>query len=158
MPNPHVIRLRGPWDIQPLARFIAGPDGRMAESAADLPPAGRLTMPADWSALFGRDYCGRARHVRRFNRPTGLTEQSRVWLVLDGAQDHAAVTLNGHRLGSVDGPAENVPFDVTALLLDHNQLVVDVEFASHLPEAPDQCGGLVGEVRLEILAAREPAP
>jgi len=150
MVNPHVIRLRGPWDVAPLVRFVSGPDGRAAESAADLPAAGRLTMPADWSALLGRDYCGRARHVRHFNRPTGLDSGTRVWLVCEGARDRAAVSLNGQPLGLVEGAGASVPFEITDLLQPRNELVIDVEFALASPDEPNECGGLVGDVRLEI--------
>jgi hypothetical protein len=143
--------------LQPLVRFVAGVDGQRLESEANLPPAGRLRMPADWSALFGRGYCGRVRHVRRFNRPTGLTAKTGVRLVCAGAVDAATVTLNGRRLGRIEGPAAGAAFDITATLAPHNELVVDVELELPAPHMPDRRGGLVGEVRLEILETGEMA-
>ena len=159
MAYPHLIRLRGPWDYEPLERSVAA--GAPASDAPDeMPPPGRAQMPADWGAAPGADFRGCVRHRRRFNRPTGLEPHERVWLVLEGADGWAEVSLAGHRLGHVGGYALGAQFDVTALIEDRNELVVDVtrphgdaageqplrSGREHLP------GGLVGQVRLEIRA------
>jgi beta-galactosidase/beta-glucuronidase len=105
--------------------------------------------------LLGADFRGRVRHVRRFGRPTGLDSGERVWLVCDGATLTATVVLNGTPLGAILGPTTPARFDVTERLLPRNELVIEVEFpaieAANRPSAAEvRCGGLTGEVRLEI--------
>jgi len=113
---PHVIRLRGPWEFQPLARLIPGPDGALVETAAALPPAGRVTPPADWGSSLSPGFRGRVRYTRRFNRPTGLEPHERVWLVIDGVDACGSYALDGHPLGSIDGYALPAANDITDLL------------------------------------------
>jgi len=157
MGSPHVIRLRGPWDYEPLARCVLCPDGATREESTDLPASGRIQMPADWGATLGPDFRGRVRYVRRFGYPTGLEPHDRVWLVIDGADAMAAVRLNERLLGVVSGLHAPARFDVTSALKDRNRLVADVELPilSEVAEQARQAraglpGGLVGEVRLEI--------
>jgi beta-galactosidase/beta-glucuronidase len=157
----HVIRLRGPWEFVPLAEFVepvTAESCRVVESTADLPPAGRLQMPGDWGASLGVAFRGRVEFRRRFGRPTGIDGGERVWLVCDGADAWAKLTLNGEPLGHVAGPAEAAEFDVTGLLRERNELAAVVECPRRaadgacLDRGPraDLPGGLIGEVRLEI--------
>ncbi len=155
MPQPHIIRLRGPWELQPLARWQLASGAALVEFIDPLPPGGRIEMPSDWSQLLGADFRGRARHLRRFGRPTGLDSGQRVWLVCDGATDAATIALNGAPLGAILGPNLPARFDITERLLPRNELVIDVEFpsaeiAKQTSAAGTKCGGLTGEVRLEI--------
>ena len=149
MVEPHVIRLRGPWELQPLASWQS--------SDNSLPKGGRLEMPSDWSKLLGADFRGRVRHLRRFGRPTGLDAGERVWLVCDGATDAATIFLNGAQLGAViSGSNQPARFEVTDRLLRRNELVIDVEFPAAEATNPSdaaafRCGGLTGGVRLEIV-------
>ena len=80
MPGPHIIRLRGPWELQALARFVPLGGGKHREETHDLPAAGKVTVPGDWGELLGADFVGRARYTRRFNCPTNLGPDERVWL------------------------------------------------------------------------------
>ncbi len=57
-----------------------------------------------------------------------LRAQERVWLVADGLDTLATVTLNGHALGQTDNMFRQYRWDVTALLQDRNELAID--FAS----------------------------
>ena len=142
----HVIRLRGPWEIEPLARFVEAGSGEQREVTSDLPAGGKMQVPSDWAELLGADFLGRARYTRRFNCPTNLDPHECVWLVFDGVNEEARVTLNGQPLGRFtdrDCPHE---LEITRLLVPHNLLVVEV----CLRTASDDCGGLVGEVRLAI--------
>src|SRR5689334_22515172 len=91
MAYPHLIRLRGPWEYEPLERYSAA-------STGDLPPPGRVDFPAAWAAALGSDFFGRVRFRRRFNRPTGLEQHERVWLVAEGVAGLIAVTLNDQPL------------------------------------------------------------
>ena len=62
MPHVHTIRLRGPWPYEPISRSIRRDDGRVSETSDDLPPGGRLQMPADWGRTLGPDFRGRVRY------------------------------------------------------------------------------------------------
>ena len=142
-----MIRLRGPWDYEVLSRAVP----RAESAAARLPLAGRVTMPTDWGRSLGADFRGRVRYLRRFNGPSGITAQVRVWLVFDSADACAEVTLNDQPLGRVDGPNRRAEFDVTPLLRQHNVITAVVEKPPQEPQVGEiQAGGLVGEVRLEF--------
>src|ERR1700676_4009933 len=103
MPQPHVIRLRGPWDYEPLARVFCAADGTRREVTDALPPPGRVRLPADWGPTLGIDFRGRVRYLRRFGLPTNLDSSQRVWLVVEGVDYFGTATLNGTRLGELIG-------------------------------------------------------
>ncbi|MCA9205923.1 MAG: hypothetical protein KDA59_22875 [Planctomycetales bacterium] len=162
----HTIRLRGPWQYEPLARTVWTADGESAELTdgssehAALPPAGRVTMPCDWSESLGTDFRGRVRFIRYFNRPTGLDSATRVYLAIDEVDAMAEVQLNGHKLGQIRGADGTWRSEVTPILETRNalEIVVDLPSLSQtsapLPRPRDAhlAGGVTGEVRLEILA------
>jgi hypothetical protein len=129
---PHRIRLRGPWECQPIE----------SDRGAPLPPAARLTMPCRWHEAGWADFAGRVHCVRRFGYPGRIDAHERVWLTFAGVAASADVTLNGHRLGRHAGKGA-FEFEITSLLKPRNELAV-------LVESPDSHGGLWGEVALEI--------
>ena len=153
----HTIRLRGPWQLEPLEQYVSHSDGRIECVAEGLPASSRMTMPADWAEAFGADFCGRVRYHRIFQMPTGLESGERVWLVVEPPRSWGAVKLNGGALGDVRWGEPVARFDITARLQDHNRLEIVVD---HPPLDGDKLaiddseihlsGGLVGEVRLEI--------
>ena len=153
----HTIRLRGPWQLEPLERYEFGGDGRCKRLSQGMPANARSTMPTDWSSAFGAEFCGRVRYHRVFQSPTGLDSGERVWLVVEPPRSHGAVKLNGKPLGDVSWSGPHFRWDITDLLDDHNRLEIVVE---HPPLDGDSVanddsdinrpGGLVGEVRLEI--------
>jgi hypothetical protein len=157
--NPvHAIRLRGPWQCQPLAWTSLDSLGRPRSLDRPLPPGGRTRVPSDWSGVLGADFRGRAVYRRSFHQPTGLDDRHTVWLVIECVDAWGEARLNGQRLGRLsitEGPAR---FDVTELLRDRNRLEVEVELPASREGAPlhrpgrtaDQAGGLIGPVRLEI--------
>jgi hypothetical protein len=100
--TPHVIRLRGPWQI---------------ETAGD----------------------GLTRASRIFHRPTGLSAESRVTLVVAEATDGMQVMLNGAPLAAT--PPDR--FHLAPHLQPQNMLVL--EFPSLVDAA-----ALTQRVRLEI--------
>ena len=157
--SPHVIRLRGPWRYEPLARYVRDGAGKWSIDTAPLPPAGRVEMPADWSAALGADFRGRVRYVRSFGCPTNLAPGDVVSLSFAAAVGQLSIAINGHSLGQYGGSTLPVSFDITRRLRDRNELVVEVEHPVLADEtfASDdaQPGGLVGEVRLQI-DARSP--
>ena len=124
---PHRIRLRGPWDCEPL-----DPPG----------PPRRVTMPCRWGEGGLPGFSGRARFARRFGYPGRIDDHERVWLTFAGVEGTADVSLNGKPLGGHDGEG-SFEFDVTSLLTRRNELVVAVTAGSDR-------GGLWGEVALEV--------
>lgn len=112
----HTIRLAGPWQVD-----WVGPE--------DVPPATLAvdhgTFPIDWPAIFG-DVCGTARFQRKFNRPTGLSEGTRVWLSVPDYCGMLTVELNGRVLAILPENELPVQLDVTGSLQLHNRLVLEV--------------------------------
>jgi len=157
MPEPHVIRLRGPWEYEPLERFVRLVDGPYCSETEGLPPAGKVQLPCDWSATLGHDFRGRVRFTRHFNCPTNLDAEERVWLAFDGVDYQAQVLLNDHKLGWVQGYERPRRVEITTKLQPHNLLLVEVSLPASVFRDPDArpgragaAGGLIGEVRLEI--------
>jgi beta-galactosidase/beta-glucuronidase len=131
--EPHRIRLRGPWDCQPLSRIGGG----------TLPGPLRMALPCRWDEGGLADFAGHVRFTRRFGLPTNLDATEQVWLVFQGVDETASVTLNGTLLGTHENADEPFAFAVTPLLKARNDLQVDVECSNTR-------GGLWGEVALEI--------
>jgi hypothetical protein len=139
----HTIRLRGPWQIEPVSEFVRASKGELLEGPSDLPPAGETNVPGDWGAALGNTFRGRARFIRRFGLPTNLEPQERVFLVMGPLLEQGSVELNGVALGRqslIDGQQR---YDVTSLLKPRNELVICVE-------SREDTGGIRGEVKLEI--------
>ena len=133
---PHRIRLRGPWEYEPLSRRDA--------QTGDLPPAGRMVLPCRWREGGLEDFAGRVRFRRRFGYPGRIDAQERVWLTFEGVDAVADVSLNGQFLGRREGAAEPFEFEVTPLLQQRNELTVEVDSAGD--------GGIWGDVAMEIRA------
>lgn len=158
MPYPHVIRLRGPWEFEVIERAAPADGAECGDPAASR--SGKVKLPCDWSEALGRTFRGKVRYRRRFNRPSGLDPHERVWLIVEGVDAFGAAALNGRALGEVRGYALPARFDVTDLLGQANELLLEVELPSamHDASAPlrpgreDLAGGPIGEVRLEIRA------
>ena len=140
---PHRIRLRGPWQSEPLARAVPHADGRIEMVERELPPPGRMLMPCRWADGGLADFAGRVRFRRRFGLPRLLDPHELVWLTFAGVDGTAVATLTGRFLGQHEQGPEPFEFEITGALLERNELVVDVE-------ATAGNGGLWGEVALEI--------
>jgi hypothetical protein len=139
---PHRIRLRGPWECEPLARLVRDAGGCREMRTDSLPPPCRMTLPCRWNEGGWTAFAGRARLRRRFGYPRQVDPHERLWLTFAGAETLAEVWLNGQFLGRHEGP-EAFEFEVTSLLHERNQLTVEVE-------ASTENGGLWGEVALEV--------
>jgi hypothetical protein len=138
---PHRIRLRGPWECEPLVRLRRRPDRAIEEVPGSIPEPQRMTMPCRWSDGGLGDFAGRVRFRRRFGYPGRIDAGERVWLTFAGVDGITDVHLNGTFLGRrATGPFE---FEITSLLRERNVLEA-------LVEAADGNGGLWGEVALEI--------
>jgi len=161
MPTPHIIRLRAPWQLQALVRYVPLGAGEFREQSADLPPAAKADVPGDWTELLGADFLGRVRYTRAFNCPTNLDSGERVWLVCDGVDGAADFSLNDTSICTIAGADRSASCNVTTLLRPHNLLCADVNLlpvghAQHVPRAIGRAGrggGITGEVRLEIRRA-----
>jgi hypothetical protein len=122
---PHRIRLRGPWECEPLH----GPQPR------------RVVMPCRWADADLNEFRGLARFTRKFGYPGRVDHTEHVWLTCDGVIGCTEVRLNGQLLTS--DPCTTFAFDVTPLLAERNQLEVLIR--------GDTAGaGLWGEVAMEI--------
>lgn len=128
---PHRIRLRGPWDCEPLSCAHGEP----------LPAPCRVTMPCLWRDTALAEFNGTIRCRRRFGLPRHIDAHERLWLTFAGVTGNATVEVNGQLLGPHAGPGP-FAFEVTAHLRQRNELVVVVDAVAD--------GGLWGEVALEI--------
>jgi hypothetical protein len=140
---PHRIRLRGPWECQPLARLAVRSDGAIETVPGPVPEGFRMNMPCRWQASGLHDFAGRARLRRRFGYPGRLDPTDRVWLTFEGVEGVAEVVLNETFLGRREGTAGAFEFEITELLRPRNELNVTVEALSG-------AGGLWGEVAMEV--------
>ena len=137
---PHRIRLRGPWECEPLARLVTTPEGQKTVTT-DLPAPCRVTMPCRWKDGGLKGFAGRVRFLRHFGYPGRIDENERVWLTFGGVEGATEIWLNGQFLGRQE---ETRPFEfhITSLLRGRNELQVEVEGS--------ETGGIYGEVALEI--------
>jgi hypothetical protein len=128
----HHIRLHGPWDVTALEHA----DG------TELPPPAKMPVPCSWAAGDWPAFRGRALHARHFGKPTNLSAEERVWLVIEAVTGSGEVRLNGSALGivSADGAFAR---DITDLLEPRNRLEIELT-------CEGEGGGVTGEVRLEI--------
>ena len=84
-------------------------------------------MPSDWATLFGRDFFGRVRYRRLFQKLTGLESGERAFLVVEPPRSRGLISLSGKPLGEVVWGGPPARFDITDLLEDHNRLEIVVE-------------------------------
>jgi hypothetical protein len=123
---PHRIRLRGPWEAEP----VAGPAARP------------VTLPCPWADI-APGFTGAVVFRRRFGLPRRLDEWERVWLTCEKVDGRSNWRLNGVEFAMAAAPAAGLEAEVTALLRERNELAVHVEGSgAHR--------GLYGEVALEV--------
>lgn len=134
---PHRIRLLGPWECEPLTWHPA-----CAAATEPVPPPLRMTMPCHWNRGGLPGFAGRVRFRRCFGYPGRIDAHERVWLTFAAVAGTAQVSLNGTVLGE-GPPNQPFEFEITALLRQRNELIVEVESAT-------ERGGLWGEVALEV--------
>jgi hypothetical protein len=122
----HRIRLRGPWQYQPLSQFQQSADGTFAEQTDSLPQGGTITPPLDLCQTpLGRAYRGRVRYRRRFGRPARIGPLEVIHLVVPPLTSAAEIHLNGNFLGQVR-PHSAGRFDVTTQLQARNEMWIDI--------------------------------
>jgi glycosyl hydrolase family 2 len=107
-----------------------------------------IRLRAPWDAEWLQEASGAVRCTRHFNRPTGIEGGDRVWLVIEGLNCSAAVSLNDIPVGRASRlPIGEPParFDITPHLQPRNRIAIDLAD----PTGDDPLASL-GEVRLEI--------
>jgi len=125
---PHRIRLRGPWECEPLA--------------SDAPPPRRVLMPCRWIDAGLAGYRGHAKFVRKFGYPGNADPATEhIWLTCDGVSGSVEVCLNEQQLTAAD--CTTFAFDVTHLLAARNRLEVTILGRT-------ETEGVWGDVALEI--------
>ena len=132
MNEPHIIRLRGPWQRQ----IIEGSEQ----------PSKTITMPGGWAADLGERFEGTVEYQRFFNRPTGIDDSTPIRITFAEIVGQATVWLNSEQLpdGSTVADPNRYSFDISGQLEKRNELRVRIASNGEVD------GGLVGEVRLEI--------
>ncbi len=137
----HTIRLRGPWQVEPVERLFFSRMGIVRKRVIFRP--GSATMPADWSEFFGADFLGRVVYRRSFQKPTGLDSGERVCASGRTAAIRARVSCGKAMSCDFVPPGERVGrFEITDRLEDHNELEIIVDH----PDLSDaSCEGAIGE-------------
>lgn len=128
MPEPHRIRLRGPWEIRLHTRRAS---------------IGWMTVPGTIRDAGWARYVGTVSFYRRFGKPSNLGTGDRVRLAFERVTGPAEVRLNDEPIGDLTVSGS---FDVTGRLRERNMLAVE------MTAMDDECG-IVGDVILEIMAS-----
>jgi hypothetical protein len=153
---PHYIRLRGPWNYQPVACWLRAANGDWQLSPTDLPIAGVISLPSRWEGTL-QGFVGSVVLTRRFRCPEAVAAAKRVWLGIEDLSGSASVELNGERVGELAGieaAPENgvqkcpVRFEISQLLRPRNVLAITV--TTPAPISTERQSGHLGLVRLEI--------
>jgi hypothetical protein len=143
---PHRIRLRGPWEIEPLRKIVVDGLEHGGFCSLNLPPARTVNSPGLWKDFGLPDFRGVVRYRRHFGLPRKLDEHETVWITCAGVADSCIVWLNGERLANFANPRQPFEVEVTGKLQDRNELWLDIHY-DH-----SNGGGLCGDVALEIRA------
>ena len=130
---------------------FTGPDGKTA--AVDLPHT--------WNNIDGQDggndyWRGTCIYKTRFAAPAFDKNTQQVWLQFEGVNASAKVTLNGVEVARHDGGYSTFRADVTALLADSNELIVEADNSKNdrvYPQKADFtfCGGIYRDVSLLVV-------
>ncbi len=154
--------LNGTWSFyaDPMRRGMRQTWWRNKRAADALFPcydegATTVTVPHDWNAQDERlaYYEGDAWYMRTFDRPASM-ETGRTFLCFGGANYYCKAYLNGKLVGEHSGGFTAFSFEVTDLLLPHNELWVLVNNTRTEDRIPGMIydwwndGGLLREVSL----------
>ena len=110
----HVIRLHGPWTLEMGA-------GEAAESR-------RVHLPREWSLVTNAAATSAVALVRRFHRPTGLDEGTRVGLAVPAGWPVCQILVNGVRLADLRAGEKRV-FDLSGIIRSRDAHDLRIEFA-----------------------------
>lgn len=90
----------------------------------------------------------RLRWSRGFHRPSGLEPKQELWIVVSGARGGVTAMVNGTPLEPAD-TERPWQFDVTSLVGDSNQIVLECPRSGRAADAEDD--GFPFDVRLAIV-------
>ena len=130
---------------------FTGPDGKT--TAVDL--------PYTWNNIDGQDggndyWRGICIYKTRFAAPAFDKSTQQVWLQFEGVNASAKVTLNGVEVTRHDGGYSTFRADVTALLADSNELIVEADNSKNDRVYPQKAdftfyGGIYRDVSLLVV-------
>ena len=130
---------------------FTGPDGKTA--AVDLPHT--------WNNIDGQDggndyWRGICIYKTRFAAPAFDKNTQQVWLQFEGVNASAKVTLNGVEVTRHDGGYSTFRADITALLADSNELIVEADNSKNDRVYPQKAdftfyGGIYRDVSLLVV-------
>ena len=130
---------------------FTGPDGKT--TAVDLPHT--------WNNIDGQDggndyWRGTCIYKTRFAAPAFDKNTQQVWLQFEGVNASAKVTLNGVEAARHDGGYSTFRADVTALLADSNELIVEADNSKNDRVYPQKAdftfyGGIYRDVSLLVV-------
>ena len=157
----HRIRLRGPWQVEPVSWLELTDERTLLENKdRPLPPSGMVKVPGDWGSLLGNEFRGRVVFTRRFGRPLNLDPTVPMELTLEGVDARAELWLNGERLGEIPWGRFSGRFPLPVPLLSRNELRIQVDCPAmgakvsrslRPADRGDQPGGLFADVTLDFL-------
>ena len=130
---------------------FTGPDGKT--TAVDLPHT--------WNNIDGQDggndyWRGTCIYKTRFAAPAFDKNTQQVWLQFEGVNASTKVTLNGVEAARHDGGYSTFRADVTALLADSNELIVEADNSKNDRVYPQKAdftfyGGIYRDVSLLVV-------
>ena len=131
---------------------FTGPDGKT--TAVDLPHT--------WNNIDGQDggndyWRGTCIYKTQFTAPAFDKNTQQVWLQFEGVNASAKVTLNGVEVARHDGGYSTFRADVTALLADSNELIVEADNSKNDRVYPQKAdftfyGGIYRDVSLLVVS------
>ena len=131
---------------------FTGPDGKT--TAVDLPHT--------WNNIDGQDggndyWRGTCTYSTTFAAPAFDAASQEVWLQFEGVNSSAKVLLNGRNICTHDGGYSTFRADVTALLADSNELIVEADNSKNDRVYPQKAdftfyGGIYRDVSLLVVS------
>lgn len=110
----------------------------------------RVDVPGVWEVPVPPGWQGSVRLRRRFHRPATLEQHERVFLVVAGAEPSGGLSVNGVHLGPLPQGTKEAEFEITALLAERNEILIELAASQARQQAMHQLTVRLGEVRLEI--------
>ena len=127
---------------------FTGPDGKTVT----------VDLPHTWNNIDGQDggndyWRGTCTYKTQFAAPAFDVAAQQVWLQFEGVNASARVTLNGVEVASHNGGYSTFRADVTALLADSNELIVEADNSKNDRVYPQKAdftfyGGIYRDVTL----------
>ena len=141
----HIIELKDGWQFTNL-------DGQTSE----------VSIPHTWNAIDGQDggddyKRGTCTYTLALQKPAFDPDTQEVWIEFDGVNASAQVSLNGQDVCSHDGGYSTFRANITELLRDENELIVEVDNSKNDRVYPQKAdftfyGGIYRDVSLMVVS------